>query len=470
MIRRLALRDRLAIVFAIALFVVYVIFAGLAVIIVNREISGAIDGRLHTIVEATRAIIDTDAKGKFRADTRDRSQFRSIAAEATGAIVVRADGSLILGTTDDPPDWVTAELRNATGERLVRSEDSGAHVQAIIAPLAANDPAAPTIIVWQSLEVERDLTRTVVLVVAAFGVVIAVAGYALGAQIARRGLAPLTRMAAVVSDIEAHDLSLRVGRQPHDDELGRLAATFDRMLDRLEGSFERQRRFTADASHDLRAPLATLRAEVDLALRRERSTADYRTALTAVAHDADRLNELIDALLAAARSDAGDLALEATDLAKTTHVSVQRIAAFALAKHVTIDENATSPVTISADGALLERAILAILHNAVKYTPESSTIHVEVEATPDVACVRIRDAGPGFSDAALHHAFERFWRDDSARGRSGSGLGLAIVQAIVTRCGGRVRVANAVGGGGIVEAEFPRIVPSPVHTAVMFEA
>lgn len=457
MIERLALRDRLALVFAVALALVYVIFAGLAVVVANRAIAASIDGRLHTIVEATRAIVDIGKDGKYHPDDRDRAQFRSIASEATGAIIVQADGTLVLGTTDDAPDWVTNELRTTTDSHLITVETNDRHIEAAVAPLQQNDPNSVTIVVWQSLQIVRDLTKAVIVVLGAFGIVVALVGYALGAQIARRGLVPLTRMAEVVSDIEAHDLSLRVGPQAHDDELGRLAATFDRMLDRLEAAFERQRRFTADASHDLRAPLATLRAEVDLALRRERTTDEYRTALEAVAFDADRLDELIDALLAAARSDAGDIVLEPTDLAQTARTGVERISAFARAKHVTIDERYGSDGAIAADGELLARAVLAVLHNAVKYTPEHAAIHVSVDAHGDDVRLCVRDEGPGFSEAALQHAFDRFWRDDSARGRSGSGLGLAIVQAIVTRCGGRVRVTNAATHGGEVEALFPRL-------------
>lgn len=470
MMQRLALRDRLAVVFAIALAVVYVIFAGIAVLVVQHAIATSIDGLLHTIVEATRAIVDVGSDGEFHPDQRDRTQFRRIASEATGAIVLQADGSVILGTTDDAPDWARNELRTTTQAHLLDVTSDGQHLEAIVAPLQQKDPTSVTVVVWQSLQIERDLTKVVIVVLGAFGIVVALAGYALGAQIARRGLVPLTRMAEVVSDIEAHDLSLRVGRQAHDDELGRLAATFDRMLDRLEGAFDRQRRFTADASHDLRAPLATLRAEVDLALRRERTSAEYRAALEAVAFDADRLNELIDALLAAARSDAGDVVIAPTDLANTARSSVLRISAFARAKHITIDERYESDTTIAADGALLERAVLAILHNAVKYTPENAAIHVSVEPHDAGVRLRVRDEGTGFSEAALLHAFDRFWRDDSARGRSGSGLGLAIVHAIVTRCGGRVSVSNDTVQGGVVEVMFPRMNARNVHAGVIFKA
>jgi signal transduction histidine kinase len=229
------------------------------------------------------------------------------------------------------------------------------------------------------------------------------------------------------------------------------------MLDRLEAAFGRQKQFTADASHDLRAPLATLRAEIDLALRRERTPEEYRTALASMAQDADRLDELIDALLAAARSELGGIALTTTDLSQVAQQSVDRIAAFAHAKHITIDASLGTQAHIAADPVMLERAVLAVLHNAVKFTPDHATIHVSVCANEASAQLRIQDAGPGFSDAALSHAFDRFWRDDTARGRGGSGLGLAIAKTIVDRFGGSVSLANDAAGGGAVEAIFPRV-------------
>jgi signal transduction histidine kinase len=271
-----------------------------------------------------------------------------------------------------------------------------------------------------------------------------------------------------MADIAASDLHARLGRQLHDDEVGRLAATFDRMLDRLQAAFERQRRFTADASHDLRAPLATLRAEVDLALRRERSTAEYRAALAAIAEDADQLDRLIDALLAAARSEGAALDLRPLDIGAIAQAAVEQMSAFARAKGIAIETRLEAAVEINGDADLLGRAVLATLHNAVKYTPPARAVHVTVHRFPEHVELRVRDEGPGFSAGALLHAFDRFWRGDAARGRStGSGLGLAIASEIVQRCSGTIAIENAAGGGGEVIMHFPtradaaKLAPTP---------
>jgi signal transduction histidine kinase len=276
-------------------------------------------------------------------------------------------------------------------------------------------------------------------------------------------LLPLTRITGIVAEIAANDLAQRVGPQLHADELGRLAATFDRMLDRLQAAFERQRQFTADASHDLRAPLSTLRAEVDLALRTERTNGQYRNALQEIATDADHLDHLIDALLAAARSDSGDIDLRPLELDALATASAAEIEPLARAKNVAIDADIATGVHILGDADLLARALLATLHNALKYTPTNGSVHISVTAGGGVACLRVHDEGPGFSAPALQHAFDRFWRDDSARGRTGSGLGLAIAQSIVLRCGGDISLENRDAGGARVTMTFP--LRKPIHQA-----
>jgi signal transduction histidine kinase len=456
--RGLALRDRLAVSFAVALVLAYLLISVCAVVIVNQALRGAVDGRLSTIAQALVAVAG-DSRDEI--DRKDREQFATISADASGALVLGSDDALVLSTTGEIPAWVPGAVRTAHIGRTFNVRYAGRDLRAVVERRRKHD-VDNLIVVWQAMQLINDVESAVVAVLGGSGLVVAIGGYALGAQIARRGLLPLTRITAVVGEIAANDLAARVGPQPHADELGRLAATFDRMLDRLQAAFERQRRFTADASHDLRAPLATLRSEVDLALRRERTAPEYRAALEAIAGDADQLDLLIDALLAAARSDAGDLELRALDLGSVARGSVDGIAPFASAKGVRIETDLPDGCEIKGDIDLLERAVLATLHNAVKYTPAAGAIHVVVAAHADRIELRVRDEGPGFSPAALVHALDRFWRDDAARGRSGgSGLGLAIASEIVRRCDGVLAIDNSDSGGAEVIMRFPASLKQP---------
>jgi signal transduction histidine kinase len=448
---RLALRERLAVSFAVALLLAYLAIAACAIFVMNRALKGAVDGRLSTVAQA---IVTIAGDERDEVDRKDRQQFAGITADASGALVLRPDGVIVLGTTEDIPAWVPAAMRNAQAGRAFTAALAGHDIRAIVE--RRRKPGTSDVVVWQSMQIVHDVETAVALVLSAFGIAVAIGGYAVGAQIARRGLLPLTRISAIVADIAAHDLTARVGPQPHADEVGQLAATFDRMLDRLQSAFERERRFTADASHDLRTPLATLRAEVDLALRRERTSAEYRAALEAIAQDADQLDRLIDALLAAARSEAVELTLRPLDLSAVARAAIDGITSFARAKQVTIDADFTSHSEIDGDADVLERAILATLHNAVQHTPANSAIHIRVAPSGEDVALCVRDEGPGFSDAALVHAFDRFWRDDAARSRSGgSGLGLAIAGEIVRHAGGTVAIGNAPGGGAELTAKFP---------------
>ncbi len=461
MMARLALRDRLAVSFTVALLLAYLAIAACALFVIERSLRGSIDGRLSTVAQA---IVTIAGDGRDEVDRKDRRQFASLTADASGALVLDPDGAIVLGTTEAIPAWISGAIRSAQAGRAFSVQNGGHAVRAIVEQRRKRGTS--NVIVWQSLQIVHDVETAVALVLGGFGIAVALGAYAVGAQIARRGLLPLTRISAIVADIAAHDLTARVGPQPHADEVGQLAATFDRMLDRLQSAFERERRFTADASHDLRAPLATLRGEVDLALRRERTRAEYRAALDAIAQDADQLDRLIDALLAAARSEAAELALQPLDPSGVARAAIDGIATFARAKRVTIDADLTRGASIDGDADLLERAMLAMLHNAVKHTPAASVIHVSVAASAEHVTLRVRDAGPGFSDAALVHAFDRFWRDDMARGRSGgSGLGLAIAGEIVRRCGGTVAIGNPAGGGAEVVVRFPAgFTPGPTRS------
>ncbi len=451
MIDRLPLRERLALSFALALVLVYIALAACSVFVVQRSLKGSIDARLRTVAQALVAIAGDD---RAEIDREDRAQFAGIAASAGGALVLASDGSIILGTTQDVPTWVPPALRDARIGQTLTVHSAGHELHALVERRRKHE-MTNRIVVWQSMQIVHDVERPVIAGLAALGLVVSLGGYAIGALIARRGLLPLTKIAAIVADIAEHDLDARVGPQPHADELGRLATTFDRMLDRLQAAFERQRRFTADASHDLRAPLATLRAEVDLALRRDRSAGDYRTALSAVAEDADELDRLIDTLLTAARSDDGALVMRPLDPVDVARDSIEAIATFARAKNVSFETSFANGCEVEGDAELLQRAVLATLHNAVKYTPDGSVIHVAVGREGDRVTLYVRDEGPGFSEQALEHALDRFWRDDAARGRSGSGLGLAIASEIVRRSGGMIRIENWAPRGAQVSMAFP---------------
>ncbi|MBI5802567.1 MAG: HAMP domain-containing protein [Verrucomicrobia bacterium] len=238
---------------------------------------------------------------------------------------------------------------------------------------------------------------------------------------------------------------------PQDDELARLARTFNELLDRLEAAHTTQQRFLADASHELRTPLTVLRGEIEVALRRERTGQDYREVLQSAREEIERLSRLTENLLALARADAGEgiAAREQVDVAALCHVVARKLSALSDLSGVAITVDAPDPVLVHGDGVALERVLANLVENALRYSPRGEGVTLSVATEAAAAVVRVRDTGPGIPAEHLPHLFERFYRVDKARSREfgGAGLGLSIVQALIEAHGGSVSAASEVGQG-----------------------
>ncbi|MBV8749071.1 MAG: HAMP domain-containing histidine kinase [Candidatus Eremiobacteraeota bacterium] len=456
------LRGQLALAYAAALLVALVLFAAATLALVDRTQRTTLDERLQVAARAIAAITH-QRNGKLSIDETDRRQFLRIVGSRVNGAVFDVGGKTLASTVLRVPSAVRAlATEHATsGVVTVRGIDEDLRVAVVAVPPGRRTLGAA--FVWHDLDLVTDLDRRLTL---AFGIAIPIiAAFAVfaGSAVAARGLRPLVAMAEVASEIEAHDLSRRIAIPPRDDELGRLVATFDRMLDRLQSAFERQRRFTGDASHELRAPLSVIRAEADLMLRRPRSADEYRRALEAIALQADDLEALTRDLLAAARAESAPAEPgEVVDLAAIAGEAADRLAVLAGSRRIALARSLPPGALIRGDGDALRRATVCLLHNALKYGRHEGTVTVAVEADASRVRLAVADDGPGFSDAALDHATERFWRDDPARGRadgngeaSGSGLGLSIAAAIVQAAGGTLTLANRREGGASAVVELP---------------
>ncbi|MBV8149099.1 MAG: HAMP domain-containing histidine kinase, partial [Candidatus Eremiobacteraeota bacterium] len=308
--------------------------------------------------------------------------------------------------------------------------------------------------VWQSDAWIGDFDRDAAIVSFGLGMLLIGLGVAVSRRVAKSALAPVERIASLAEKIEAHALTERLGASG-DDELGRLCASFDRMLDRLEEAFARERRFAADASHELRAPLAVLRAETELALRRDRSDDEYRAALASIQRESARLEELVDELLAAARAGLDARDRQPVDAAAMMRELGDRVRPAASMREVEIQVEADTGVLVEANRATLERALLAIVHNAIAFARSGGVVHLDLHRDGGGARIEVADDGAGFTPDALRHATERFWRGDPARARGGTGLGLSIARALVEANGGSLQLANASSGGAVVRVWVP---------------
>jgi two-component system OmpR family sensor kinase len=461
--RSSSLRTRLTIAYAAALVIGLIVFAFVSDVLLDRASRVLIDQRLRSTVEAAASITDKGAQGGDLDDS-DRRQFAKIVGVKLDGALIKSDGTVLISSAAAVPPEVKALARNGEMQtRIMTLTPSGPgweKIRVATAQLAPGAGVTGIAAAWRADDPIEDIDRPATI---AFGVAIpiivvlaAIAGWA----ITRRGLAPLTAIANIASDIEASDLNRRLNAPKGNDELGQLCATFDRMLDRLQGAFERQRRFTADASHELRAPLSVIRAEADLALRKPRDGAEYRHALESIAGETSRLEALIGDLLVVARADEGGASRSTfVDFSATASEAAGRLQSVADAKGVQLRSSVEPGLTVLADPESIARVPIVLLDNAVKFAPPGGRVNIIAERNGTSAILRVRDDGPGFSRAGLERATSRFWREDTARGRSGSGLGLAIARAIVEQAGGTITLANAPTGGADVTVYIPLAKP-----------
>jgi two-component system heavy metal sensor histidine kinase CusS len=291
----------------------------------------------------------------------------------------------------------------------------------------------------------------VVLVIAALG------GYA----ISRRALAPVDAITQAAQTIGIQNLSQRLEVPATGDELQRLSETWNGMLARLEAAVKRLSQFTADASHELRTPIALIRTTAELTLRRERAPETYREALRQIVGETERTARLVEDLLFLARSDAGlpALALERLELTPLVRDVCEQGQVLAQARQLEISAEAPDePIYVEANDPALRRLLLLLVDNALKYTPAGGRITVSVARDTGGATVAVRDTGIGIPDSALPHVFERFYRVDESRNRDegGTGLGLSIAKWIAERQHASLEAESVMGEGSTFRVRFPQ--------------
>jgi two-component system, OmpR family, sensor kinase len=293
-----------------------------------------------------------------------------------------------------------------------------------------------------------------------------------GYFLARKSLAPVVAMSSQAGRIGAANLHERLAVQNEKDELGHLARSFNSLLDRLSRSFERQQRFMADASHELRTPVAILRGESEVALSQQaRSAEEYRESLGVLHQEAARLTHIVEDLFTLTRADTGQYPLQPRDfyLDELAAECVHSARTLALAKRITLNLEAAPESPILADESLLRRMILNLLDNAIKYTPESGCVTVSCRRTGTEYALSITDTGGGIPADLQPRIFERFFRADKARSRAendggGAGLGLSISRWIAEAHHGRLEVTHSDSTGSTFTAYLPA-APSPAATS-----
>ncbi|CAJ0812466.1 sensor histidine kinase [Ralstonia flaminis] len=379
--------------------------------------------------------------------------------DAQGDVLAR---SANLGTTRLPTS-PTLLSRLTQGETVFETlqDFSEEPLRMVSLPVLTGGASPRVIQVAGSLDdVNRLLDSAVVLFVGLAIALLLAVGTA-GSMLTRRVFRAIDNVVKQARRIGDNNLDERLPHPGTSDDIGKLVDTLNDMLDRLEHGFDMQRRFTADASHELRSPLSRLRTELEVTLRRERSREEYVETLHSCVEEVGRLTQMVEELLMLARLDAGqDQGMqEVVPVVELVQACVKRIAPAAQDRGIVLATQAgtNQPIRIARAPATL--ALSNLLDNAVKFSPAGTTVEIAWSAEHGDAILQVSDHGPGIPPAELPHIFERFYRGARARASEtpGTGLGLALSQAIVQAHGGRIDAANAQEGGVIFRISLPRI-------------
>ena len=293
----------------------------------------------------------------------------------------------------------------------------------------------------------QEFLETLVLLIPVGVLLAAISGW----WMARRALRPVEDLTTSAARIGISNLNVRLPLRGTGDEVDHLAQTFNQTFAKLEDAVQQMRQFTASISHELRTPLTALRGEAEVALMEARTPEGYRRVLTSQLEEFDKLTELINRLLTLARAEGGEinLANERVNLSVLVRSLVAQMEPVASWKKIQLRVQADCELWVRGDPHWLERAVLNLLDNAIKFTPQGGDVDVTVAAEKEYARLNVRDTGIGIPPDALPHVFERFYRAEPSRSKEidGAGLGLALVKWIVEHHRGRVAVESQVKQG-----------------------
>lgn len=443
-----SVRIRLTLWYTAALALLILTFALAIYLVVGASLLQQVDRQLEKDF-ATVARVVTD----------EPAEINELAQHGSVNLFQVFEGNEVVAETDD---WSRAGLEKAPVDKAGQSWSWEAPNRL---PYRVKQATATSIghsYLVRVAEDEQTMRRAlqsltmILLIGIPFTLALAVIG---GYLLAGRVLSPIGAMAAKAGEITAERLAERLPIEDPRDEFGRLATVFNQTFARLEDSFERLRRFTADASHELRTPLTAIRSVGEVGLREDLDVTACREVIASMLEEADRLTKLVDSLLMLSRADAGTAAVrrEPTDLTALALEAVDCLQVLAEEKEQCLSFDAGEPVSALIDPTTLRQALLNLVDNAIKYAPEQGHIRVTVRRTKGEAIVEVADDGPGIPKAHQDRIFDRFYRIDKGRAREmgGAGLGLAITRWAVEVNGGRIELESEEGHGSSFRIMLP---------------
>jgi heavy metal sensor kinase len=465
-----SVRGRLAAYFVAALAVALLIVGGLIYALLARALYTRIDDHLHVLADITATSLSNDlAEGQDVPDAA-RSTAAELASRQQMLAIYDGEGRWLADAGRDrdlaivlpPLDSIPSEdvLLRTVAERGDRGDRHRLGIRRVSIP---SHGAAFVIVAGTPLEPaddELESLREILAYLVPVALLLAGVG---GWFLARQSLSPVTAMVERARDMSAGTVGGRLPVGNPRDELGVLASTFNDLLGRLDAALTQQRDFMADASHELRTPVATMRTAANVALQQpRRDEAEYRQTLALVEQQAARLSRIVEDMFTLARADAGTYPLRRAPmyLDEVADDVVRAARVLAAEAGVAIDLSAPESAAFTGDEELVRRLLGNLLDNAIRHAPAASTVSVVLARAGDGFTISVRDRGPGIAPEIASRIFDRFYRGDAGRrgqpSDGGAGLGLALVRWIARAHGGEVTLAESSPDGTVFTVVLPQ--------------
>jgi len=444
----LSIRLRLAIWYSAVLLIGLALFGCASWVALRHRLIADVDERLTLQADALRVALDDEGVSADRRQVQEEVSEAAMQNGSGASIQLRMENGEVVSAPAAQPGFRFEGISEVPAYRTI--DAGGRSFRALSRRIQCRAALFDLLFIVPLDDVGAIMRDFRALLMMMIPGVLAVAGLG-GWFVSRRALAPVDEITGVARSITLQNLSRRLTVRHTGDELQRMAETWNEVLERLEAAVERTRRFTADASHELRTPVALIRSTAELALRRDRAPEDYREALRQIEAEAQWMGALTNDLLSLAAADANsiEMPLELVD--------VNRLAAEAVREHLTLA--GSKGISIRADllarpGAApvnengIRRLLRILTDNAVKFTQPGGSVVVSTSRNGGGLTLSVRDSGPGIPAEAIPHIFERFYQADPSHGeRSGAGLGLSIAQMIAKAHGSEITVESAPGRG-----------------------
>lgn len=461
----LPIRWRLTLLYGGILSLILIVFAGGVYYYFENSLKASIDAKIRSMGEVISSSLT---------DTRDPSLFGNFERYLENVLGRKPKGKFI--QIVDSAGRIGAKMSDVEAQNLPSSfstlerawagqmvyetvEKVTPRLRMVTIPIMDDNKKVTSIVqVGTSLEdFDETMRRLLIIMVIAIPTSIA-STIAIGYAAARKALKPVDKMRKTAFKITSRNLGERIDIGRRKDELGKLAQTFNEMIDRLQDGFQRINQFSSDVSHELKTPLTIIKGETEVALRKDRTVDEYKAILASHLEEADQMTRIIEDLLLLSKADKDEMRMnmETVDVRNLVVNVYSDMRLFARKKDVHLLAETVADVTMRGDELKLRRMLRNVVDNGIKYTQAGGTVEVSSRANDGLVTIEVRDTGIGIAKEDLKYIFDRFYRADRSRKReSGSGLGLSISKWIAEAHGGTIEVESQMSLGSLFSIKLP---------------